>query len=927
MVHTAGGTGALLVGRADELLRLRGLTDPPPSAAEVLIVLGGPGMGKTALLADAAGRASAAGTRVLRVTGRESETLLAFAGLYQLLRPVMTAVARLPGRQRRSLERALGLAPAADDESAAGADPLLPGAALLEVLADLAKQSPVLVVGDDAQWIDPSSLDALAFAARRLEAEPVVMLIAARDTQVPAGFERRHAELRLAPLSNREANRLLDALPEPPRGRARDHVLAQGEGNPLALIELARAVAADPGAARYGTAEPIPLAERLTASMVGRVAELPHPAREALLVAAAADNPDLPGVPVEALAPAVRLGLVTADGAGVRFAHPLVRTTVYHAAPFARRAAAHRRLAEALTGYPDRRAWHLAAATLDTDEHVARLLEDTAADAQRRGGPAAAVAALERAAELSPEPRERGRRLAAAASAAMQTGQVGWIQDLADRAGAVVSDPELLLEARGAVLWGLAWSGTHAAAMAALLPLTTEGEPWGDSRWTLLASAATVAYTSGVPREVAAVRNALASQADRGQLPADATRRAEIDASWLWVRAATGPFRGTADLMATLDTISRMPDQREHPLSWSAPSAWLTDRTELSIELHERLMRLRDAVKIGAHGGPLLSLAWSYVDASRWDEALAVAAEGADLGVAYKMPVVTLTCDVITGIVHAMRGNAAEARRHVGYALAGDPEQNRAITARARHALGLAAMGEGNYLAAFGQLRGLFIDDGQPLHFHLSYLALADLAAAAARAGAAAGTGAGAGTGAECQRLLPTWLGHLDGTPTPRVAQLIARARALLADSDSAEPYFHEGLIDPAGSEWPFERALLRLDFGEWLRRRRRINEAKEELAAAQSVFRRLRAQPWLERAETELRACGVDVTPPQGALGELSPQQRQVVYLASLGLTNREIADRLFLSHRTVSTHLYQAYPKLGIAGRHQLGSVIDAT
>ena len=664
---------------------------------------------------------------------------------HQLLRPVMTAVARLPGRQRRSLELALGLAPAADDppddppddEPTTGAglaaDPLLPGAALLEVLADLAKRSPVLVVVDDAQWIDPSSLEALAFAARRLEAEPVVMLVAARDTQVPAGFERRHAELRLPPLSNREANQLLDALPAPPRGRARGHVLAQAEGNPLALIELARAVAADPGAARYGTAEPIPLADRLTASMVGRLAELPHPAREALLIAAAADNPDLPGVPVEALAPAISLGLVTADGAGARFAHPLVRTAVYHTAPFASRAAAHRRLAEALTGHPDRQAWHLAAATLDTDEHVAQMLEDTAADAHRRGGPAAAVAALERAAELSPEPRERGRRLAAAALAAMQTGQVGWIQELADRAAAAVSDPELLLDAREAVLWGLAWSGTHEAAMAALLPHASEGDDWGDLRWTMLTSAATVAYTSGVPREVAAVKNALAAQADRGQIPADAVRRAEIDANWLWVRAATGPFRDTAELMTTLDALSRMPDQREHPLSWSAPSAWLTDRTELSIELHERLMRRLDALKIGPRGGPLLSLGWSYVDAGRWDQALAVAAEGADLGVAYKMPVVTLTCDLITGIVHAMRGNAAEARRHVGYALAGDPEQNRAIEARARHALGLAAMGEGDYAAAFGQLRGLFTADGQPLHFHLSYLALADLAAAAAR--------------------------------------------------------------------------------------------------------------------------------------------------------------------------------------------------
>jgi DNA-binding CsgD family transcriptional regulator len=905
--------GPLLFGRADELDRLRALTDPPQSAAEVLVILGGPGIGKSALLAEAARRALATGTRVLRVTGRESETRLAFAGLHQLLQPVPAAVARLDGRRRQTLDRALGLRDPAGD--GAPGNPVSLGEALLALLADLSAQSPLLVVADDAQWIDPASLDVLAFAARRLVAEPVVMLIAVRGAQVPAGFERRHAELRLSPLPDPEANQLLDALPQALRGYGRRQVLDQAAGNPLALTELARAVAADPGAGRYWMAEPIALADRVTASITGRLAELPATAREALLIAAAADNPDLPGIPVEALAPAVRLGLMTGDKTGARFTHPLVRSAVYHSAPFASRAAAHRRLAQALTGYPDRQAWHLAAATLDTDEEVARLLEDTAAAVQRRGGPAAAAAALERAAELSPDPRERGRRLAAAAWLATSTGQVSWIQDLADRAASATSDPVLLREARLAVGWTLGWSGTHEAALAFLLPGVTEGPSWG-FRTTMLASAASVAYFSGAPGELAAVRDALTWCEDHAGFAAGAGGWPENWESAPWVKAATGPLRHAAEVAAALDGITDLTALDEAALSWAGPAAWLIDRSGLSVELHEEHARRMAGLKSERRGGPLASFGWSCADSGRWDQALAIAAEGAELGVAAKMPMVTLGCDLAAGIVHAMRGDAAEARQHVGYALAGDPEQNRLVTARARHVLGLAAMGEGNHSAAFAELRGLFADDGEPLHFHVSFLGLADLAAAAVRAGAAA----------ECRLLLPAWLSHLDGTPTPRVAQLINRARALLASPDAAEPYFDAGRCDPAGGEWPFERALLHLDYGEWLRRRRRINEAKRALGDAAAVFRRLGARPWLQRAETELRACGVDVVPSAGALAELSPQQRQIVYLASLGLTNREIADRLFLSHRTVSSHLYQAYPKLGIAGRHQLRSVINA-
>src|SRR6266851_4435881 len=416
-----------------------------------------------------AGLARRAGMRVLSVTGRESESRLAFAGLHQLLRPVLPAAAGLPGRQARALRGALGLSadPGAPDS-------LLTGVAVLTLLSDLSGRSPVLVVADDAHWLDRSSLDVLAFAGSRLDAERVVLLVGARGQAPPPGFDRGFPELHLEPLSAEDAGLLLDGQPCPPRGRARAQVLAQAAGNPMALIELAKVIAADPAASRRWAAEPLPLTDRLSAVLTSRFAALPEQAQAALLLAAVADGPDLraaatavSGPDARALVPAEQVGLVKVDRTGLQFSHPLVRSAIYHSAPFARRAAAHRQLAEALPDQPDRRAWHLAAAALHPDEHVASLLEATATQAQRRGGTAAAALAMERAAELSPDPADQARRLVAAASAAVPTGQGDWVQDLARRALAVTVDPELRLTARHDSAWALAWSGRRTARPSA----------------------------------------------------------------------------------------------------------------------------------------------------------------------------------------------------------------------------------------------------------------------------------------------------------------------------------------------------------------------------------------------------------------------------------------------------------------------------
>ena len=306
-----------IIGREAEFARLRGLVDPVPRASQVLLVLGEAGLGKSVLLADAAERARAAGMRVLSVTGRESESRLAFAGLHQLLRPVLSGAAGLPWRQARALLGALGL-----DTDPAAPDPFLTGVAVLTLLSDLSERSPVFLVVDDAHWLDRSSFEALAFACCRLDAERLVLLVGARGQAPPAGFDRGFPELRLEPLPDADAGRLLDGQPRPPRGRARAQVLSQAAGNPMALIELARVVADDPAASRRWAAEPLPLTDRLRAVIASRFAALPERARAALVVAAVADGPDLGaaaggggGPDAQTLALAEQLGLITIDRA------------------------------------------------------------------------------------------------------------------------------------------------------------------------------------------------------------------------------------------------------------------------------------------------------------------------------------------------------------------------------------------------------------------------------------------------------------------------------------------------------------------------------------------------------------------------------------------------------------------------------------
>jgi len=526
---------------------------------------------------------------------------------------------------------------------------------------------------------------------------------------------------------------------------------------------------------------------------------------------------------------------------------------------------------------------------------------------------------MERAAELSPEPEDQARRLVAAASAAVPAGQADWVQDLARRALAVTADPGLRLAARHDAGWALAHSGRRSASLPALLSVAEEASRDQPAlAWDALADAAIVVCHSGAPASCQAVSRVLGLLESQGPPAAGHGLRADTGAHRLWIQACTQPFGQRSELVRYLRQISRSP--LDEPALWRTGSAaWLLDESDLAITLlTDAMQRIRAPGTQGTSSPGLTALGWAYIDTGRWDEALDAAAEAADLAEASQMELIAAAADVIAATVHAMRADSGAARRHADRALASaDLAESGLIAARARRALGIAALADGRHLLAFTQLRQLFSEEGVPVHNIFSYLGVADIAAAAVRADRRM----------EGQDVLERALSQLGGTASPRLEQLIARARGILAGPDGAEAHFDKALSDPAGDQWPFERAQLRLDYAEWLRRRRRINDAKPVLTQALGTFRRLGARSWAQRAEAELRACGVAVAGVPGerdALWELTPQQRQIVRLAGDGLTNREIGDRLFLSPRTVSSHLYRSYPKLGVAGRHQLRDVV---
>ena len=488
--------------RIGELLRLAG-----QSRSGVLVLRGDPGVGKSTLLADA--REQAGGMLVLEASGVESEAQLPFAVLHQLLRPVLGELDALPGPQASALRGALGL------EEVAGDQRFLVSAAVLSLLDEAAANGPVLCLVDDAHWLDEASSGALVFVARRLEAEGVVMLFAAREGEVRRFDAPGLPELWLGGLDADAAGELLDATAGALSPAARDHLIAGTGGNALALLELPSALSAAQLAGHEPLLDPLPVGTRVEQAFLARVERLPADTRTLLLVAAADDEGDVAtvlraaaalGCTPAALDPAEAAGLLQIRGGRLTLRHPLVRSAVYQAAPHSRRAEVHRALAAALDGEEsaDRRAWHLAAATVEPDEAVVEALEQAAGRARRRSAFAAASKAFERAAALSGDGAARARRLGAAAENAWFAGQVDRARFLLDQAAPLSTDP---LQRADMARWrGLVdlTSGVPADALRAFLPAAREVAPLDPGRALYLCNLANLAatYAADVPASI-----------------------------------------------------------------------------------------------------------------------------------------------------------------------------------------------------------------------------------------------------------------------------------------------------------------------------------------------------------------------------------------------------------------------------------------
>lgn len=611
-----------IVGRDAELARLFHVLDSV-SADPILPLLGDVGMGKSALLDRAVRRAETTGARVLHAEGSESESSLAFSALHRLLRPVSAEADGLPERQRAALHAAFGTGPVAPEP-----DLMLIGVAVLNLLSALGDRGPVLVVLDDAQWFDRASLDALFFAARRLAGEPVTMLIAARVGDHLPGLDRHVPTLTLEPLDEGAAGRLLDRQPRRPTGRLRTRILAKADGNPLALTELAGTATAHEAAAGPPSAGPLPVADHLERIFAVRLNDLPAPTTRALLLLAAMDTADsaialpaaLPSAEDDTWLPAEQAGLVRRTARGLRFGHPLVRSAVYHAASVEARRVAHLALAEVLRDEPDRRAWHLAAAT-PPDPAVSAELERTADRARRRGGHAAAAGALQHAAYLAP--REDGARLLVEAAAeAVLTGDLPWVEELAAAVHARTDDASLPAGAAAQVGRLAALTVRHPVVFARLAVTAQELAPDRPAiALDFLAGAAVVRFYCGDDAQRHRVRGVLAS------LPADASP------AWLraWVRAVSDPFEDRAELLSLLPRFAAEARRRPDRLTAFAIMAWLLDETPQAVRAFDEAFDrwgMRGPLPEGLGG----EAAWSYVEQGRWGRAREARARSSALG-------------------------------------------------------------------------------------------------------------------------------------------------------------------------------------------------------------------------------------------------------------------------------------------------------
>ncbi|MFF5550363.1 helix-turn-helix transcriptional regulator [Streptomyces olivaceoviridis] len=909
-----------LFGRAEELRRIETFLKRSRRQGDSLFLYGEPGVGKSRLLDAAADLASAQGVRVIRATGVQYMADVSYGVLAELLLPMTSALTELDNVLRDALLAAFGML--------TGPIPrrLVILNACLALLRRQAESGPLLLVVDDLPWADGPSAVALGFVARRLTGSRVGLITAAR-TDERDHFQRSGLPtLQVRPIDRTASDELLRAAFPPLVPGVRHRLVTEASGNPLALLELPAALSPDQLSGVAALPDVLPLTRHVESAFAARIALLPPRTREALLVLAQDGTGDLRILQrvvgaepaLEHLAPAESAKLVKVDLASrqVEFRHPLVSSAVVESVGEAGLRRIHRLLADLFTDDPERRARHLAEAASGADESVANALEQAAHRKLRRGDAAGSLSALVRAAQFSTAVDDRCRRLAHASYlAAHLTGDLG-------------TATRLLAEVRAV---GSRFGGSlHSAAAAAYVLVNGDGD-------------------------VEAAHTLLVDAIENGDHGYDASRTDLVEALHTLLMMCW--FAGREDywppLYAAIERLRPQPPELLLLMSRTLPDAARTspgqrrrlteliDRQQEWREPHE-LVRLHASaiyldlldgcrarawalVESGRSGGAvrsalsaLLHLGLDDFAAGRWEEAERLADEGLTLAKGHGYTFVTWFFYLHKALLAAVRGDV-EADRWAD-------ELTRVTTARkahgaartAHHPRALTAAGRGDWEAAY-QHASRLSPAGRlaPYTSHALWVAL-DLVEAAVR------TGRTAEAKAHTRALREAGLPDL----SPRLALLTLAAEALVAPAEEALALFERAVSAPGAHHWPFDYARVQFLYGERLRRDGDVAEARSHLSTALAVFQRLGATPWADRTGAELRAAGRNHPVPivgGRVSGSLTATEVEIAMLAAEGLTNKQIGERLYLSHRTVGTHLYRIFPKLGITSRAALRDALS--
>jgi DNA-binding CsgD family transcriptional regulator len=893
-----------LIGRDEESEVVDSLVGHIADGGGSILIRGEPGIGKSALLERARRQATALGAQTVTAVGVESEAEFAFAGLHQLLRPILGLASALPEPQRQALQAAFGVA------GEGRPDLFLVAMASLQILSRAAESAPVVACADDVHWLDRASVQVLAFIARRLDDEPVALLAAVRTGyQTPienAGIRILDLQ-RLSPLAS---GQLLDLRAPDLHPIMRARVLAEAAGNPLALVELPRTVA------HSGLSlAPTTLTARLEQAFATRLRDLPPTTRLALLAAALDSRASLAEVLAAAhtalpvIEPAVQAGLIDIGEGEIRFRHPLIRSAVRQAANSREVLEMYGALAEVVSE-EERRLWHRAMAAVGRDEEVAAELERYASAAVRRGAVTAAAAALERAAGLTPNPRTKGHRLVSAAEVGYELGLSDVVARLADEARQldVGSSDRARLAWLGEMTSGNVWVEPGAAKTFVTIARQIAND--GGDPDMALRSLVPVAHRAWWTRTRPTTRRYLVEAAHSLSAPAGDPRVLAVTA--LANPEETGP--------AVMSQVSRI---RLHEVPDAIAAMYVGIAAEKSGDfpfgarfLSAAVDGLRDQVRLGLLTQALVHYAWAATFAGEWTAAAAAAAEGALLAHETSQPQFGFTGELIGALVSALRGNDPDTDGVLArpewssFAMNGGP-----LLATAQLARAAAALGDGRYEAAFVALWPVFDEKDPVFHRFMRWPSVLDLVEAA--------TGSG-----QLERVTAV-VADLEAIASrskpPILSAGLSCARPLLAP-DAAAGDLYESALSQDLDGTPFLRARTLYSYGRWLRRQRHKAAARIPLRNSLALFDALGARRWGERAREELRATGESVgrRRPPDASERLTAQELQIAQLAARGLSNREIAERLFVSHRTIGSHLYHIFPKLGITARTQLRNAL---